>query len=323
MNKNILITSAGRRVSLVRAFMAELKKHDSNAKVFCADANPKLASACHVADAAFEVIRVTEPNYIENLIALCQQNSIGMVVPTIDTELLVLANNKELLAEHGILALVADESFVKICRDKRLTSDFFRSKDFNVAKEMDKESITYPTFVKPYDGSRSVDTFLLRSADDMTEYIMEHDRLMFMEYLDHDYHTEYTIDLYYTDKGDLKCIVPRKRIEVRDGEVNKALAIKNHLMDYIKSRLGNIKGARGCLTLQVFVNENTNEVYGIEINPRFGGGYPLSYLAGANFQKWLIEEYYEGKNIEYFDGWENNLVMLRYDHEVLVHDYKD
>lgn len=71
----------------------------------------------------------------------------------------------------------------------------------------------------------------------------------------------------------------------------------------------------------IFFNPNTKRIIGIEINPRFGGGYPLSYLAGANYPKYLIEEYLLGKEILFFDEWEANLLMLRYDDEVLVSNY--
>lgn len=77
----------------------------------------------------------------------------------------------------------------------------------------------------------------------------------------------------------------------------------------------------GCITLQLFYNEVTGSVCGIEINPRFGGGYPLSYSAGANFPKWIIQEYLLGQKIEFFNEWEDNLLMLRYDDEILIHDY--
>ena len=80
-----------------------------------------------------------------------------------------------------------------------------------------------------------------------------------------------------------------------------------------------------CITCQFFVHTNNPKIiYGIEVNPRFGGGYPLSYLAGANFPKWIIKEYLLKESIEeQFDIWENNLLMLRYDAEVIVHENKD
>jgi carbamoyl-phosphate synthase large subunit len=136
-------------------------------------------------------------------------------------------------------------------------------------------------------------------------------------------HDKYSLDLYYDRNSELKCVVPRKRIEVRGGEVNKGLTEKNLLVTYVKDKLAHISGARGCLTLQLFLNKENQDIHGIEINPRFGGGYPLSYLSGANFPKWLIQEYLFDQPIEYFEEWESNLLMLRYDDEVLVHGYGD
>ena len=74
--------------------------------------------------------------------------------------------------------------------------------------------------------------------------------------------------------------------------------------------------------MQFFFNQVTKRIIGIEINPRFGGGFPLSYEAGANYPSWLIKEYILGENVEYFDKWDENLLMLRYDNEVLVRDYE-
>ena len=94
MNHNILITSAGQRVALVRGFQETLKRFFPEAKVFTTDMNPRLAPAAYVSDGCFEVLRVTDPNYIQQILKLCKDNEIGMIIPTIDTELLVLAENK-------------------------------------------------------------------------------------------------------------------------------------------------------------------------------------------------------------------------------------
>jgi carbamoyl-phosphate synthase large subunit len=70
--------------------------------------------------------------------------------------------------------------------------------------------------------------------------------------------------------------------------------------------------------MQLFANDETHEVYAIEINPRFGGGYPLSHYAGANFLRNLIKEYIDGESISYSDDWRDNTIMLRYDGQVII-----
>ncbi len=320
---NILITSAGRRVSLVRAFQKELKAIFPEGKVMATDNNTKLSAACQEADHAFDIPLVCEKNYIDCLIDICKANAIRLVIPTIDTELKVLASKKDVLQKHGIIPIVAEEAFVNLCRNKRDIHTFFTDNGIKIAKEYSKYDYKLPLFIKPINGSRSVDTYLINTHEDLTEYHFKNEDLMFLEYLDHDEFQEYTCDLYYDKSHHLKCVVPRERIEVRDGEVNKCATEKGVLVTYIKDKLGYIEGAIGCLTAQFFKHKTTGEIYGIEINARFGGGYPLSYFAGANYPKWLINEYLaEVPAPEYFEDWEENLLMLRYDHEVLVHDYE-
>lgn len=320
---NILITSAGQRVSLVRAFQRELRKIIPEGKVYTVDLNPILAPACHVSDGYKQVSRVTEPNYIEDLLNICSVRNVKMIIPTIDTELLVLAKNIDKFNDKGIYPIISSSEFISICRDKRKINDFFIERNISIPKPIDKHNPTFPLFIKPFDGSRSIDTFKITSKDDLLPYHYENKKLMFMEYVNPEDHDEYTVDAYYNKDGNLCCTVPRKRIYVRSGEINKGVTKKNAIIKEFKEKLSLIEGAVGCLTIQVFLNRNTNRIIGIEINPRFGGGFPLSYLAGANFPKWLIKEYFLGEDIEFFDRWEDNLLMLRYDDEILVRNYEE
>lgn len=318
---NILITSAGQRVSLVKAFQKELKALYIDSKVFTTDMNPNLSPACNISDAFFKIRRVTDSEYIPDLLEICKKRKVSMIIPTIDTELLVLAKNKKLFKAQGIEVIISEESFVAICRDKRRTNKYFRENSINIPETIDKANPSFPLFIKPFDGSLSVDTFLIERKEQLTEYHLTNERLLFMEYISKDEYDEYTVDMYFGKGYYVKCIVPRKRIWVRAGEVNKALTCKNIIVGFLKEKLGKIEGAIGCLTVQVFLHKENNNIIGIEINPRFGGGFPLTYLAGANFPKWLIQEYFLNKTINYMDDWEDNLLMLRYDDEVLVHGF--
>jgi len=319
----ILITSAGQRVSLVRAFKKEITNIFDDGKVFTADMNPGQSAACNMADKYFKVKAVTHPQYITELLSLCIENDIKMVIPTIDTELQVLADHKHIFDNVNIHLIISCSSFVAICRDKRKTSKLFLENRMEIPFSIDKNNPSFPLFVKPFDGSLSSDTYLIKSEHELTEYHVANEKFMFMEYMDRQTNEEFTTDLYYGKDHFIKCIIPRKRIVVRAGEVSKGLTCKNLIVPYLKERLGRIEGAVGCLTVQLFLNRETQNIKAIEINPRFGGGYPLSYAAGANFPRWLIEEYLQNKEIDYTDNWEDNLLMLRYDDEILIHDYKD
>lgn len=318
MKSNIIITSAGQRVSLVKDFQETLRRFFPDGKVYTTDMNPKMAPAAYVSDGCFEVPRCTSEDYIEALLTICLGNGIGLIVPTIDTELAILSANKDVFIKQGICVSVSDYDFVMMCRDKRNTGAFFERNGIRVPKPIDKFHPTFPLFAKPYDGSLSTNLHYIKTAEELTDEIMNDPKLLFMEWIDKEIYKEYTVDMYYGRDNRVKCIVPRERIKIRAGEINKGMTEKNPLTSYLFERLETIKGCVGCICIQLFLNPQTDDVVGIEINPRFGGGYPQTYAAGGNYPEYLIREYFLGEEIAYFDGWKDHLLMLRYDDAVYV-----
>lgn len=318
MNRNILITSAGKRVALVKAFKETLHRFFPKAKVYTTDMNPKMAPAGYVADGCIPVPRVTSEDYIDILKDICIDNNIGLVVPTIDTELAILAANKDIFEQTGSHLCVSDYDFIMMCRDKRNTGAFFESKGIRVPAPIDKHNPRFPMFAKPYDGSLSSNLHCIKCAEELTPEILEDPKLIFMEYIDKTTYQEYTVDMYFGRDHHLKMAVPRERIEIRAGEINKGRTVKEFLEPYIHQHLSYIEGCEGCICGQFFFNKENNDVVGIEINPRFGGGYPQSYAAGANYPEYLIREYLLSENIKYSDNWKDNLLMLRYDDAIFV-----
>lgn len=317
-NTNVLILSAGRRVELVQAFKEALNRHFPTSKVYTTDLYPDMSSACQVSDEFFKAPRVTSDEYIDFLIDACNKFKIGLVIPTIDTELIVLSKNKEKFNQIGTTVVIADQHLVQACRDKRETAKIFSSLNIDQPEIYDRDHIKFPCFCKPYDGSCSIGAMPILNKDLLTNDILIDERNMFMELIGKEY-KEYTIDAYYNKQGQLCCLVPRERLEIRAGEVSKGATRKNFVYDYLLNKLNNLEGAIGCITVQVFANPETESIKSLEINPRFGGGYPLAHAAGANFPEWLIQEYLSNQSIEFFDNWEDNLLMLRYDAKVIVH----
>lgn len=315
---NILITSAGRRVELVRAFQTELKKKFPSSKVYTVESNPEWSSACRISDEFFTIPRVDHENYINSILEICVNKNIKVVIPTIDTELLVLSSAKEIFLLNNIHVVVSDFDLISKCRDKRLTNILFNDLNITIPKAVDKENLTFPLFIKPYDGSLSKDIYLINCKDELTDSLLNNPKLIFMEYISpKDFH-EYTIDAYYDKSSNLRCLVPRRRIEVRGGEISKGITEKHNFYNILKDKLGSIKGAKGCLTIQFFIGKETEEIIGIEINPRFGGGFPLSYASGANYPEYIIREYIMSEPIDFNDNWVENRVMLRYDSQVIL-----
>ena len=320
---NILITSAGKRVALTKIFIEVMQRKQIDGKVYTTELNPSLSPAAHISDGCFQVPRVTDSEYINILYRICRDNSIALVIPTIDTELLVLSENKAKFEAIGTTIAVSDLSFIKSCRDKRQTMSLFDKLNIPYPAVRDKHNPIFPMFAKPYDGSLSTNLHIILKSEDLTSDILNDTKLIFMDYIDKSIFKEYTVDMYYGRDNYVKSIVPRERIEVRAGEINKGITRKNWIVEYLRERMEHISGVIGCICLQLFANDETKQVYAIEINPRFGGGYPLTYHSGANYPEWLIDEYILGNNITYCNDWDNNTLMLRYDAEVIIKDYNN
>ncbi len=314
--QNVLLLSAGRRVSLARGLRTVAR--DNGALLYTADMQPGMSSACRDNELSETLPAVLDPDYPNALASLCDRLSIGLVIPTIDTELQVLAELRSDFLAQGTSLIVCDKELISAARDKRRTVAFFEAFSVKSPELYTLDSPRFPAIAKPFDGSLSRDVTVLHKPGDYTKKVRETPNLMLAQYIDPAMHDEFTCDAYYDRAGKLRCVVPRLRIEVRGGEVAKGRTAKNNIVDLFRERLGEIQGARGCLTFQFFRNRNDGDLYLIELNARFGGGFPLSHAAGANYPLWLYEEWINGKDIETFFDWEDALTMLRYDDAVFV-----
>lgn len=316
MIENILITSAGRRVSLVKSFQKTLSNYNQNAKVFTTDMNPKLSSACMVSDGYFEVPRVSDENYLSLLKDICKKNKICMIIPTIDTELEILSLAKEEFLKEGIHIIISSKEICNTFFLKSKTEEFFVKSGFKTPLRVkDLATCDYPVFAKFDNSSCSIGAKKVYSREEAKEMAKD-ENYVFQEFIDGD---EYTVDVYMDRHSNPICIVPRLRLEVRAGEISKGLCVKDEkIIHEIKALCKKLQGAHGCITIQLF--KTKKDIIFIEINPRFGGGYPLSYESGANFAKFLFEEYL-GNELTYTQEWRDKTLMLRYDAEVIVDGY--
>lgn len=322
MNKtNILLLSAGRRVELAQEIKISLNKYLPDSKLYAVDLFPSLSPACHVAYKSYKSPPVTDAFYMDFLLKICESENIGMIIPTIDTELIPLAKNIKRFSNIGTKLISSDLDFISKCRNKYKTQDIYKDLDIPQPKIYNLKNIEFPCFCKPYNGSCSIGAKVIENEKMLTDDIVNNPDNMFMELIKNDF-DEYTVDAYYNRDNNLRALVPRKRIEVRSGEVSKGVTKKNYVYDFLLERVSYIKGAIGCITFQFFANPDTKEIKALEINPRFGGGYPLTHSSGAVFTDWLVEEYLLSRSIYFYDNWEKNLLMLRYDAKVLIHENK-
>ena len=316
---NVLITSAGRRGALVKCFKNTIKKMERcNGKIVSVDASP-LAAALHLSDKHYIVPRISDPNYINILLNICRKEDIKLIIPTIDTELLILSQNKEIFEKKGIRIAISDTKVIEICSNKLKTFQFFKENNIPTVDtfsyyQVDKmKNINYPLFIKPCSGSASINVYRINNRKELDFFIDYIENPVVQEHAEGQ---EFTLDVLADLEGRVINVVPRERIEIRAGEINKGKTVKEEkLIEYGKIIVKELGGI-GPITIQCF--KKGDEIKFTEINPRFGGGYPLSFAAGANYPELLLRMVLGEKVVPRLGEFEENLIMLRWEDAVFI-----
>ena len=167
--------------------------------------------------------------------------------------------------------------------------------------------------MKPWDGYASSGTAVVKNREELAFFAKRIPHCIAQEFVKG---VEYTCDVFVDFDMKVRCVVPRMRIETRSGEVSKGQIVKNAKLMAAAAKVVEAIGAGpGVITTQCFLT-SSGEIKFIEINPRFGGGAPLAIQAGADFPKWILGQLTGQKPKIVSDGFEDKLIMLRYDSEV-------
>ena len=314
----VLFTCIGRRVSLLNSFRSAAKKLGMPAFFVGADTTA-LSSALQLCDKKCIVKPIRHPDYLKQLLRIVKQNNIKLLVPTIDTDLLLLAKNKTKFARLGCRVLVSEPNVVEICQDKRKAFRFLKKNGFDTPETitarvaLQRKSLRFSCFLKPWDGNASRGNAVVKNRRELAFYAKKIPNCIVQPFIDGD---EYTCDIFVDFDMKVRCVVPRKRIFVRGGEVNKGRVIKHRaIMSQVAELVEKLGAGPGVITVQLILTAD-EQIKFIEINPRFGGGAPLAIKAGADFPRWILQQMLGKRSAIKFDGFKDNLVMLRYDAEV-------
>jgi carbamoyl-phosphate synthase large subunit len=318
---NVLISSAGRRVSLLRSFRHSLADLALEGMVFASDASP-LSAAFHTSDGGFIVPPCSEPSFIPALLEICVSQRIRLVIPTIDTELASLAAYRGDFEAIGTAVAVSSSDVIATCSDKVLTHEFLTRSGFPTVRQAtlaeargEPESWRGPVVVKPRRGSAGVGMLVVNDVSDLPTKGHPED-LIVQSVAPGE---EYTVDVLVNHQAEVVCAVPRRRIEVRSGEVSKgAIERVPEISALAHDICAELTGSYGVLTVQLFFDRDRGSLNVIEINPRFGGGFPLTWQAGGHYPRWIIEDILGMPVGNRDDAWQDGIVMLRFDDAVFV-----
>ncbi len=316
----VLFSSAGRRNQLMNCFRADAARLGLGLRVLAADAQPELSSACHSANLACQVPRCTDGGFIPALLEICRTNSVHLLVPTIDPELAVLSRHREEFIAVGTRVVVSDDTVVALANDKLTAMKRLQQAGIPTPATMtlddylrNPDQLRWPVIAKPNSGSASVGIVRPRNRKELA-LLPPHPDMIVQEFVAGE---EYTVNVFFDQDGHLRCAVPHRRIEVRHGEVAKGRTERMpQLLAAARKLEPCLRGAAGPLCFQAVVTP-AGEFAVIEINARFGGGYPLAHRAGAHFSQWLLEEV-TGQPCSAHDKWREGVTMLRYDSAVFL-----
>ncbi len=316
----ILFTCVGRRVELTRAFQWAGEKLGLDLEVHGADAT-SLSPAMQLLDHRHIVPTIASGQYLDALLEIVRKKGINLLIPTIDSELAILAEGRDRLEEAGCRAMVSSPAVIETCQDKLATFRFLKDAQIDTpqtwpwAVVAEQKRHEFPYYLKPRRGSAGKGNHLINDLDELRVLGRRVPDGILQEFVRGD---EYTLDVYAGLDGVARCAVPRKRLEVRTGEVSKGLVVKDAEIMAIGSQVVNaLRECRGVITVQCMVTPQ-RRIRVIEMNARFGGGAPLAIHAGADFPKWVLQEHLGGRPRINPTGFRDGVAMLRFDDSVFV-----
>ena len=283
-----------------------------------------LTSACaafQCADAGVKVPPVGTVEYIPALLRAVREHKIGLLIPLTDLDLRSLSRQRERFVQAGCKVMIGPPETVMVCRDKAQTSSFLARIGLPNIRTFTLDQFRaepfFPCFIKPMRGSASIGAGLLHSEAELRAHLATFGDLMLVQ--DYVPGVEYTVDIFRTVAGEVPCVVPRQRLAVRCGEVEKGLTVLDEELMQVGVRIGqHLDGVWGVLNAQCR-RPPGGPARVFEINLRFGGGTPLAIAAGADLPRYVLEEALGLPSSARLGQFTPNMLMLRYDQAVFVH----
>lgn len=311
-NMNVLFTSIGRRNYMIPFF-----RESFSGKLFASNSIAQ-TSGMFEADQAFVSPPIKSSAYIPFLLELCQTHEIQLIVPLFDMDLSVLSKEKEQFQKIGTHIVVSDTETIENCFDKLAYSGFSNLETIQIpktytsledaTKAIQTGLLKFPVIVKPRWGTGSIATSVVENLDALTNTFNHLNAQLGESFLQDPVPSnqknqmliqqmaigqEYGIDIVNDLEGNFFTALAKRKLAMRAGETDMAEIVENEQLQLVAKEIASHTKHIGMLDAD-FIITNEGEVFLIDLNPRFGGGYPFSHLSGLNvpelYKKWLNNE---------------------------------
>jgi len=329
---NILFTCAGRRNYLINYFKEAIK---GEGLIMAADMQ-KTAPAMIDADKAFIVPGIYAGNYVEELIKLIKNEAIDLVISLNDLELPILADNQKKIEETGAKVIISNPIAIKIAFDKWETAQYIERIGLKSPKTyinlekaitaLEKGELEFPLVLKPRWGSASIGIDFPENIEELklayqlqslrikrtilanaSEEDIEHS-ILIQEKISG---KEYGLDVLNDFTGKYYGTFVREKLAMRSGETDKAISVIDDRFSEVGRKIGESLHHLGNLDCDVF--KYNDELYVLELNPRFGGGYPFSHEAGMDTASAYIAWAKGEHDVEQFNNYKAGVLFSKCD----------
>lgn len=312
---NVLLTSVGRRAYLVDYFK---KEFGDNSKIICTNSS-ELSTALSVGDKSYISPMIYEETYIPFLLEICKKEKINILVSLFDIDLPILAYNKDKFENLGVKLILSDLSIIEVCNDKYKMNKFLKNNFFDtiytglsIEDEYIKNNISSEKkfILKPRWGMGSLGIYISDEYEEAKYFYKKIRKDIDKSYLRYEAKQdiensiliqeliegkEYGLDIVNDLEGNYITTIVKEKLAMRSGETDIAKIVHFPLLEDFGKRIADKTRHIANMDLDLILNDKG--IFVIDMNARFGGGYPFTHKAGVNIVK-IIKELLEGKTID-------------------------
>ena len=276
------------------------------------------ATGKYLVDNFFQISRPEEKNFISNLLEICLNNGINVIVPLVTKELFVLSKSRDDFKKNGIKILVSENRALHIANDKAnlyqtLSDSDVLLPDFRIVKTKEDliaavQNLGYPAntvVIKPARGNGSRGIRIINSNKDRYDLLFNEKPSSLYSSLD-DYldaigdkpipdlvvseflpGEEVTVDCLVVNDS-AKVILVRERDSIREGiSVAGHFIRSKEIEEQVKTIISKIPGLFGPIGFQ-FKKSYSGNFGLLESNPRLQGTCVAALGLGYNIPQQSI-----------------------------------
>jgi carbamoyl-phosphate synthase large subunit len=311
-----LLTSVGRRVELMRHFLESEAYREGTLDIVGTEVDPSAPAALELGDRVRIVPRFTDPGFVSAIEALCQAEGITAILPLFDPDVDVLAAAAASQGWQGAPFASVRSEHANVVSDKWLTFNWLAERGIPTPDTWLPEGVPsdadFPLFVKPRNGSASVDTYKVRDSRELEFFTSYVKNPVVQAYLGG---PEVTVDVIVGPAGEILALAQRQRLMVRGGEVTRGVTIDDPAITDVVLRVVDHLRPNGPVTVQGMYDEGEFRV--TECNARMGGGIPLAIAAGVPVAD-LLTRSWLGGSLDSPLAYQTGVVMARFDDSFFV-----